>query len=339
MLTWTLERKDLPLKVLWKISRGSLSVKEAYFVSVSDGSLTTSGEVSPNTRYGNTPDVIQHDFALFQKHLKTSPPIPETPLELEDWLDAFPICNTLRFGIESALIRRLAKLSNQSVPKFLDLDEPTPVPTCYSIPIMEPGAIAEYLKPLARFQSIKVKVDADSARDILRQVIHHTSQTGQRIRIDGNEAWKDTDSFLQFAEDFSREAKSSKAAIDFIEQPLPAGLASDYVLLKSRSPFLLMADESIEDQADFSKLTEQFHAVNIKLMKTGGMIRAIRLLREAHDAGMGTMLGCMIETSLGISSALHLSSLADYIDLDGFLLLKEDPYHYAEEKNGDLYLT
>ena len=126
--------------------------------------------------------------------------------------------------------------------------------------------------------------------------------------------------------------------IEFIEQPFPASMKEEYKELKKIINHELMADESIEDVADFSELSLMFHSINIKLMKTGSYFKARDLMKEAKKYQMKCMVGCMIETSLGISSAMNLASFGDYFDLDGSLLLKNDPYSMIKEENGNIIL-
>jgi L-alanine-DL-glutamate epimerase-like enolase superfamily enzyme len=119
---------------------------------------------------------------------------------------------------------------------------------------------------------------------------------------------------------------------------MPSSLTEESVYLKKYAPFPLFADESITAEADFSVLKKMFDGVNVKLMKAGGYLNGIRLLREAKKQNMQTMIGCMVETTLGISSAMNLCSLADYVDLDSFLLVKNEPFKLVEEHGGKLSL-
>ena len=104
--------------------------------------------------------------------------------------------------------------------------------------------------------------------------------------------------------------------------------------LKKYSPFVLFGDESITDEADFMLLPKMFDGINVKLMKAGGYLNAVRLLKEAKKAGMKTMIGCMVETTLAISSGLNLCALADYADLDSFLVVKNEPFGLVREEGG-----
>jgi L-alanine-DL-glutamate epimerase-like enolase superfamily enzyme len=119
-----------------------------------------------------------------------------------------------------------------------------------------------------------------------------------------------------------------------VEQPLPADMVDAYKYLKKESPLPIMGDESVLNQPKFDELVQQFDMVNMKLMKAGGYINGIRILKEAKARGLRTMIGCMVETTLGIKSAWSLCSLAEFADLDGCLIISNEPYHLLKEENG-----
>jgi L-alanine-DL-glutamate epimerase-like enolase superfamily enzyme len=146
--------------------------------------------------------------------------------------------------------------------------------------------------------------------------------------VDANEAWKDPETLLRFMEGLT------PFHIEFVEQPLPSTMVDEYLYLKPRSPYTLMADESICADADFESLKKQFHGVNMKLMKAGGYRNGIRLLKEAKQHGLKTMVGCMVETTLGMQGAWHLCALSDYADLDGYLVIKDEPFGMLKEEDG-----
>ena len=115
--------------------------------------------------------------------------------------------------------------------------------------------------------------------------------------------------------------------IEFVEQPLPAASPlKDWVWLKQRSPLPVFGDESYHHAGDAAQAAQCFHGVNVKLVKTGGISGGFEALHAARKAGLKTMLGCMIETSILISAAAHLAELCDYLDLDGNILITDDPY-------------
>ena len=158
---------------------------------------------------------------------------------------------------------------------------------------------------------------------------------GHALLIDGNETWSDADGVLRFLE----QARTLPGLnMRLLEQPMPAACTDDYRFLRSRAGVPLMADESVTDSADFAAIAEQFHGVNMKLMKAGGFRRGIALLQQTRAHGLIPMMGCMVETSVGIAAALQISALVDVLDLDGFLVIRDEPFGLVAETEGHLEL-
>lgn len=322
-LNWSISEKTLPLKFTWKISRNSSDEKTNFFIKVGDISFQGTGEVAPNVRYGETHEIIKTEFDKFINSL------PSKTLEtLEDFsthLDSLNLKHSLRFGIESAYIHYLCNQKNITPAQFFNLPMPKEIPTSFSVPIIPVDEIKDFIAPLTRFESLKIKVNQETALEMIKEV---TKYTNQKLRIDGNEAWTDVNELNKFIE----AVKGFN--VEFLEQPMPSKFVEEYQYLKKTCPFDLIADESIEDQADFDFLKTQFHGVNMKLMKAGGYINGLKILNSAREKGLKTMVGCMIESSLGIYSAYNLAHNVDYLDLDGFIIIKDDPFKLLVEKNG-----
>jgi len=318
MKLW-LEKRHLDLKVNWKLSRNQTTFKENYIVHYETDQGHFRSEIAPNIRYGETPESILSQFNEWAKG----------SMGLDD-LDHIPLLHSLRFGLESVLLSHEAAKKNQSLTKYLGLLPMKEVATSFSMPITAVGEIKDYLAPLTRFKHLKIKVDAESGIDMLQEIRKHTNAS---LRVDANEGWKNLDDFLKFEETLKG------MNIELIEQPFPSTMREEYKELKKRSAYTLLADESIEDVGDFSELSKQFHAVNLKLMKTGSLLKAKSLLEEARAHNMKAMIGCMIETTIGISYGMLFSGMVDYVDLDGFLLVKDEPFHLVNETEGVLSLS
>jgi L-alanine-DL-glutamate epimerase-like enolase superfamily enzyme len=328
MLQWSIDKKVLELKYAWAISRNTSDTKTNLFVTVTDGIHSGIGEAAPNVRYNETPKVLEEQFNTFLKERIADLTNAE---ELSEALLKVKLSNALRFAVESAFVHYLAIRERKTVHSFLGLQDPGSAFTAYSIPIMEIGSMKDFYaeNKLSRFRYIKIKVNDENALD----AVSHLSQfCEQPLIIDANEAFKDVEQCIYFLE------RIKKRHIKFIEQPLPSSMIEESLYLKKYSPFTLFADESITNEADFSLLRKLFDGINMKLMKAGGYMNGIRLLKEAKKAGMKTMIGCMVETTLGISSALHLCSLADYADLDSWLVVKNEPFNLIKENKGELTL-
>jgi L-alanine-DL-glutamate epimerase-like enolase superfamily enzyme len=155
------------------------------------------------------------------------------------------------------------------------------------------------------------------------------------VRVDANEAWKTKAEALENIEWLAKDG-----FVQFIEQPMPASTsAADLIWLKERSPLPLFADEAFHAARDVEKCVPGYHGVNVKLCKTGGVSRAHEALLTARKAGLKTMIGCMIETSILISAAAHLAELTDFLDIDGSLLTTNDPYAGVTADHGILSFT
>jgi L-Ala-D/L-Glu epimerase len=328
MLNWKIEQKQLDLKYTWKISRGATDFKLNFFISVGDGKFFGMGEVAPNIRYNETPERVLKEFQIVSTQL----PHCNDLTELTILLNSSYICNSLRFGIESAYIHYCCHKNKTSIFRYLGVEDPGSIATSFSLPIMAPGKVQSFIAEnnLRRFKYLKVKVDRESALDLINEVAKY----GKRpLIVDANEAWGDVEEFLRF------EKLIFNQDIIFIEQPLPSKLNDEYVYLKSKSGFEIFADESVLAEPDFDQLQQQFHGINMKLMKAGGYIEGIRILDETSKRGMKKMIGCMVETTLGISSGYFLSAGVNFIDLDSFLLIKNEPFKLIQETEGELSAT
>ena len=329
MLTWTLTPHLLPLRYVWKISRNASTTKTNLVLRVAAHGQQGQGEAAPNVRYGESPELLRQQFdGLMNNGLGEIASLPE----LDVLLAAHPVAHALSFALEAALVQWLAACVGQPVWQWLGLPPPAAaVPTAFSLPIMEPGEVAGFLREqdAARFQLLKIKVNQTEGLDLLREVSR--ALPGHALLVDGNEAWPDADSVLRFLE---AAAALPGLHIRLLEQPLPAALTDDYRYLCPRSSVPLIADESVTDTADFAEIAQQFHGVNVKLMKAGGFRRGISLLRRTRAHGLLPMLGCMVETSVGIAAALEISALADVLDLDGFLIIRDEPFGLVQEQTG-----
>jgi L-Ala-D/L-Glu epimerase len=312
---------QLDLSVPWKLSRNTSLMKTNFIITLREDHLEASSEVAPNIRYGETFELIREQFFIFQK----------SHLPYQEKLDQLPLKNSLRFALESAFIKLQSLKQNISLSEFLKLKPQSGIATSISVPIMEISEVASYLKKLERFMSIKIKVDAQCAVELVQEVAR--LYPDKKLRIDGNEAWSDLETYLNF------EKTLAGLKIDFIEQPFPAARKDLYKELFLQTKYIIMADESIEETDNLEELLTMFHAVNIKLMKSGSLIKSRDFLIKAKSLGFKTMIGCMIESGLGISYALHLSGLVDFADLDGFLLIKKDPFQLVYEKEGRIYFS
>ncbi len=317
---------ELPLKFDWSISRNSTNIKRNFIVEVKSGNIVGGGEIAFNVRYEESRELIIKSFEDFKSEV---PPELNGVEALIYFLDQKDYPQSFKFGVESAFLHYLATLSGKTVQGLLGLNTLTSVKTSFSIPIMDPMKIESFIRDysLNRFSTIKIKVGKDCATDLLNEVLKHTSVP---LRIDANEAFENPDQVMSFLESIPLER------VEFMEQPLHASKHDEMLELFRVCPTLLVADESVTGHDITNYYQERFHVINVKLMKSGGYFKAVKQLRQAKLLGLKTMLGCMVETSLGISSALNIAGGVDYYDLDGFLFLKNDPYNLLTEEKGKI---
>jgi L-alanine-DL-glutamate epimerase-like enolase superfamily enzyme len=224
-------------------------------------------------------------------------------------------------ALEIALLDGASRLAQQPLHQFLKLGftEGRHV-TSLSLGLDSPEVVRRKALEADAFPVLKLKLGGPNDEANLKALREVAPR--KLVRVDANEAWKTKEEALRRLEWLATDGN-----IQFVEQPMPAGVEpEDEAWLKARSPLPLMADESYVYAGDVERCANGFHAVNVKLVKAGGILAGADALHAARRAGLQTMIGCMIESSVLISAAAHLAELADYLDLDGNLLVTNDPF-------------
>jgi L-Ala-D/L-Glu epimerase len=297
-------------------------------ITARSGGKEGKGEIAPNIRYEETAERVEREFQMV---------LPELQVEIQenqwpDKLGKLAVCSALRAGIDMAFQNLIASIKGIPLYQQLGLQSAGRRSVCYTVPVMDLSEIAGFIdrENLNRFSWLKIKVHRDSALSVVEEVCNLYSGP---IAIDGNESWTDVDDALEFANAIPSDR------ILFLEQPMPSARKEDYIKMKKRCEVPIWGDESILSDAEPDFWIQAFSGINIKLMKAGSLPNAVNLLKIARSAGMQTMVGCMVETSLGISAALSLETLADYMDLDGFILLENEPFGLVKEQDGVVLFT
>lgn len=322
MILWKLEKRSYHLKYDWVISRGKDSKKDVWSVSASRGGVTGHAEACFYTGCETTDHFIRSCFRSFQDAFKED----SNPIGVPSTCPS-----PLAAAIEMAHTNLLAQTQGSNLSTYLGTTVKATPETSYSIPVLQPHQILDFVEAhsLSRFSVLKIKVDNTNATAACKALADCYSG---KIRVDANEAFSEASEVILWIN------KVGNLNIDMIEQPMPATKFSEYRKLKKLSPLPIIADESLQDQEVTVELLKMFHGVNIKLMKSRGFFKALSQIRQARSLGLRVMLGCMVETSLGIEAALAISGEADDLDLDGFLFFKSDPHDRVREKNGRLFL-
>ncbi len=325
-LTWT--RKRLTLRHPWTLARGTSVSKEYWFVELEHDGITGLGEAAHNPRYGESLDSVEAFFSEAAPFLSTCS--PGSFSQVSEQLD--PMAGG-QFAAKAAIDMALHDWAGKSIGvplhRMLGID-PVGIPaTAYSIGIGTGEEIRNKVRDAEEFSVLKIKLGGENDREIINAV---RSVTDKPIRVDANEGWTDRELALKNIDWLSENQ------VEFVEQPLPAGRLDDMAWLKERSPLRLFADEDVRRPEHLLDLHGVYDGINIKLMKAGGIQPALRLIHGCRCLGMEIMLGCMIESSLGITAAAQLAPLVDYVDLDGNLLIAHDPFEGVSCSRGLLTL-
>ena len=213
--------------------------------------------------------------------------------------------------------------------RYFGLDpRDTPV-TTFSIGIDNPETTRQKVREADEFPVLKIKVGLDTDEATIAAV---RSATNKPLRVDANEGWKDKEEAVRKINWLATQG------VEFVEQPMPAHMLEEMHWVHSRVHIPLIADESCLHPGDVPKMVGAFDGINVKLDKTGGMLEAYREIQMAKALGLKTMLGCMISSSVTVTAAAHLSPLVDYADLDGNLLIANDPFSGVKVHRGKLIL-
>lgn len=309
------------------ISRSSNDSFDVVFVYLTQDEKTGMGEAAPSKRYGESFDQILSilGHGTFSKLTDTN--------SLNKTLDDLrPLCQgfkSLEAALDMAAHDLWGKIEDKPLFQKFGLNGQEMPVTSFTIGIDSPDGIQKKVKEAEKYPVLKVKLGTDSDKEIIREV---RKVTDKPIRVDANEGWN-----LEGAKNMCDWL--SRQNVEFVEQPLPAGKLDDMVKLKEFSSLKLIADENSMSSEDISELRDTFHGINIKLMKCGGVDEAHKMIETAKNNKLEVMLGCMVESSLAVTAAAHLSPLADYADLDGNLLITNDPFEGVKvDKEGRLVL-
>ena len=313
---------ELQLKHTFRISRQSYDMKRTLIVELKDGQHSGYGEASENPYYRRTIEEMITDLSAHKEEIEKD--TRETPEEfwsrLNDLLgdNTFALC-----AIDMAFHDLYARKMGVKLYELWDDDLSKAPRSNYTI------GIDSIENMLAKMESspwpiYKIKL---GTKDDLRIVQELRKKSDAIFRIDANCAWT-VEQALKLA------PKLKDLGVEFIEQPLPADDMDGSRILFERSPLPIIADESCQAEDDIEKCYGHFHGVNIKLVKCGGLTPALRMLRKASFLKLKKMVGCMTESSVGITAIAHLLPQLDYVDMDGALLLKRDPAKGVSLKEG-----
>ncbi|MFC2171485.1 dipeptide epimerase [Acidobacteriota bacterium] len=308
------------------ISRRTDQVFRNIIVEISHQGHVGIGEAAPSEYYGESRETVLGVLPILETVMKADPfQIEETAGRFSMAIGRNPAAKAC---LEMALYDLAGKMLNAPLYKLLGLSPyMTPV-TSYTISLGNPDLIEAKLKDAAPFSVLKVKVGGPRDLETLGRI---RANTDKRIRVDANGAWSPKEAVKRIRE-------LCQFGIEFVEQPVQASDIDGLRYVRERVDIPIFADESAVSPEDVVKLSGVVDGINLKLMKSGGICQTLKMIHVARAQSMKLMIGCMIESSVGITAAAHLTPLVDYADLDGNLLIDNDPFQGVKTEKGKLIL-
>ncbi|WP_280585738.1 dipeptide epimerase [Halorubrum sp. Boch-26] len=326
------ERVSLPLENPFTISRGTQTEAENVIVKITDeAGMTGVGGAAPSAHYGETAATVE---AVLPELLSVVEAVgdPHGLHEIESRMgDAVGDNPAARAAVSIAVHDLAAKRLGVPLHRLWGLDPSTAPATSYTIGLDETERVREKAADAveAGYSVLKIKLGTDRDRELVDAV--RDAAPDARLRVDANEAWTPREAV-------DKSEMLAERDVAFVEQPVPAEDPEGLRFVYERSALPIAADESCVTLSDVPAIADRCDIANLKLMKTGGLLEARRMIATARAHGLEVMCGCMIESNASIAAAAQLAPLLDYADLDGSLLLAEDPYDGIGMEGGELRL-
>lgn len=326
-LSW--EPHELSLVHTFTVSGSSRSTTPDVLVKLEYDGFTGYGEASMPPYLGHSVDSVTSFLQKVNLRQFTD------PFRLEEMLDYVHGLSKgdapAKAAVDMALHDLFGKLMGQPLWRIWGENPDATPDTTFTIGMDTPEVMAEKTREAAdRFKILKVKVGTPNDKEMISAV---RSVTSLPIAVDANQGWSDR------MEALYEIYWLKDQGVVMVEQPLPKGRREDTAWLRERSPLPIFADESVQGLEDVKACRGVFDGINIKLMKCGGLQKAREMMLYARASGLKVMLGCMTETSCGISAAAQISPGVDFADLDGNLLISNDPFEGAAVRNGRITLN
>ena len=312
--------KIIPLRISREVITGSVNL----LVTVEEDGVTGMGEVAPNSVTGDTTKSAEEDFGRWSEALQDT--VPYEMQRIENIVTGAGGENGARTALDMALYDWLGKKAQLPIWRLLGLDRQFTPPTSVTVgifPVDEIGSVTGDIlrRTGAHILKVKLGIGVDADREMFAAVQKSAADAGYapQWRVDANGGWN-------LAEARMMLPWLADRGVEMVEQPLAVGQEEDLTDLYRHRPLPIFADESVHVAADVPRLASCVDGVNLKLMKTGGLREALRLIAVARVHRLKIMIGCMGESSLAISAGAQITPLLDYVDLDSHLNLRDDPF-------------
>jgi len=318
----------LNLRHTWTTTMSSSQYRDTLHLSYTRDGITGHGEGAPIVRYHEDAEGARQAVESVRGLL-----LAADPMQFDKVMAAvFARVEGAWAGkaaIDIALMDWVGQKLGIPLYSYFGLDRADAPVTTFSIGIDTPEITRQKTREAAEYPVLKVKVGLATDEPTIEAV---RSVTSKPLRVDANEGWKDKEEAVR------KINWLEKQGVEFIEQPMPAEMLEETRWVHERVHIPIIADEVCRHASDIPKLKGAYDGVNIKLDKSGGLLEAWRMIAVAKSLGMKTMLGCMVSSSVTVTAAAHLSPLVDYADLDGNLLIANDPFVGVRVERGKLIL-
>ena len=325
----TTEIKRLNLRHTWTTTMSSSAYRDTVHTHYTKDGISGHGEGAPIIRYKEYPEQAKAAIDAIAGQIIAGDPwhfdrfLADVHEKLGEHQQA------AMAAVDIAIMDWVGKALNVPLYKYLGLNPADAPVTTFSIGIDTPEITRQKTLEAAEYPVLKVKVGLKTDEETIAAV---RSVTKKPLRVDANEGWSDREEAIRKINWLETQG------VEFIEQPMPAHMFEDIKYVRSKVHLPIIADEACTSAALIPRLREAYDGVNVKLDKSGGIMEAYRWIKMARAMNMKVMLGCMISSSCTCTAAAHLSPLVDYADLDGPLLIANDPYEGMKYDKGKILL-
>lgn len=325
----TSELKRLNLRHTWTTTMSSSTYRDTVHLRYTREGITGYGEGAPIQRYGISPEQAKQAIDAAHDSITSGDPrefdkfLSQVRQKLGDNQHA------AMAAVDIAILDWWGKKLNVPLYRYFGLDANDAPVTTFSIGIDKPEIVKEKVREAVDFPVLKIKVGLKSDEEMIAAV---RSVTDKPLRVDANEGWTDKEEAVRKINWLETQG------VQFVEQPMPAHMFDEIKYVRSKVHLPLIADEACTSAALIPKLKEAYDGINVKLDKSGGILEAYRWIQIARALDMKVMIGCMISSSCSCTAAAHLTPLADYADIDGPLLIANDPYSGMKVEKGKIVL-
>jgi len=317
----------LQLKHTFTLATSSRTTTPVMLTEIEYDGITGYGEASMPPYLGESHETVTKFLSSIDLSGFSDPFLIEDILEYMD--SVMPGNYAAKASVDIALHDLAGKIAGEPCYRLFGLNPVKTPLTSFTIGLDEPEIIKQKVAEAEPYKILKVKLGRDNDREMVEVI---RSLTDKPLCADVNQGWKDRDHALEMARYLKEKG------FVFLEQPMPKEQNEDIAWLTQRSPLPIIGDEAIQNVNEMVNLKNVYSGINIKLMKCGGLNGALKMIHVARALGMKVMIGCMTETSCAVTAAAQLSPLADWCDLDGNLLITNDPFDGLKITGGKVTL-